>query len=71
MIGLDPERIVLGTIVERNADLLLDDLRARVSGRLWPVHADVRIEAGALGSKRPAYAALCVAELVADDVVAG
>ena len=71
VIGLDPERIVLGTIVERNADLLLDDLRARVSGRLWPVHADVRIEAGALGPKRPAYAALCVAELVADDVAAG
>ena len=65
VIGLDPERIVLGTIVERNADLFLDDLRARVSERLWPVHADVRIEAGALGAKLPAYAALCVAEVVA------
>ena len=65
VIGLDPERIVLGTIVERNADLFLDALRARVSERLWPVHADVRIEAGALGAKLPAYAALCVAEVVA------
>ncbi len=71
VIGLDPECIVLGTIVEQNADLLLDDLRARVSTRLWPVHADVRIEAGTLGAKRPAYAALCVAELVAEDRAAG
>ena len=71
VIGLDPECIVLGTIVEQNADLLLDDLRARVSARLWPVHADVRIEAGTLGAKRPAYAALCVAELVAEDRAAG
>ncbi len=64
VIGLDPECIVLGTIIERNPDLFLDDLRARVSERIWPVLRDVRIEAGALGPRLPAYAALCAAALV-------
>ena len=64
VIGLDPECIVLGTIIERNRDLFLDDLRDRVSERIWPVLRDVRIEAGALGPKLPAYAALCAATLV-------
>jgi glucokinase len=63
VIGLDPERIVLGTIIQRNPDLFLDDLRLRVSERIWPGLRDVRIEAGALGDKLPAYAALCVAAL--------
>ncbi len=63
VIGLDPECIVLGTIIERNPDLFLDDLRDRVSERIWPVLRDVRIEAGALGPKLPAYAALCAAAL--------
>ena len=64
VIGLDPECIVLGTIIERNPDLFLDDLRDRVSERIWPVLRDVRIEAGALGPRLPAYAALCAAALV-------
>jgi glucokinase len=63
VIGLDPERIVLGTIIQRNPDLFLDDLRLRVSERIWPGLRDVRIEAGALGDKLPAYAALCGAAL--------
>lgn len=63
VIGLDPERIVLGTIIQRNPDLFLDDLRDRVSERIWPGLRDVRIEAGALGDALPAYAALCTAAL--------
>lgn len=63
VIGLDPERIVLGTIIQRNPDLFLDDLRDRVSERIWPGLRDVQIEAGALGDKLPSYAALCVAAL--------
>lgn len=62
VLGLDPECIVLGTVIQQNADLFLDDLRSRVSDRVWPLLRDVRIEAGALGAALPAYAALCIAE---------
>jgi glucokinase len=60
---LDPEMIVLGTIVQQNPDLFLDDLRSRVRARLWESLRDVRIEPGALGARLPAVAALCVAAL--------
>ena len=62
----DPECIVLGTIVERNPDLFLEELRARVRRRTWKSLHHVRIEAGALGARLPAYAALCVASLEPD-----
>jgi glucokinase len=61
VMALDPDRIVLGTIVERNPDLFLEPIRERVHSRIWPAQRDLRIVAGELGLLRPAYAALCVA----------
>lgn len=64
----DPEMIVLGTIIQMNPDLFLDDLIERVRERTWPSLHHVRIEPGQLGPRLPAYAALCVASLVPADV---
>jgi glucokinase len=61
VLTLDPDAIVLGTIVERNPDLFLAPIAERVRERVFPVQRDVRIVAGELGERRPAYAALCVA----------
>ncbi len=60
---LDPERIVLGTIVQRNPDLFLDPLRQRVRERIWKFFPELRILAGELGPRLPALAALAVAAL--------
>jgi glucokinase len=61
VMTLDPDAIVLGTIVERNPDLFLAPIAERVRERVFAVQRDVRIVAGELGARRPAYAALCVA----------
>jgi len=61
VMALDPELIVLGTIVERNPDLFLAPIRERVHARIWAAQRDLRIVAGELGGRRAAYAALCVA----------
>ncbi len=61
---LDPERILLGTIIERNPDLFLERVRAAVRACTWPEMHGVEILAGALGSALPAYAALSVAASV-------
>lgn len=63
VMTLDPERIVLGTIVRENADLFLDELRARTLERVWEEFADVAIVPGELGERLPAYAALSVSLL--------
>jgi glucokinase len=63
LVTLDPEVVLLGTIVRENPDLFLEALRARTRGRVWPEHRGARIEAGALGARLPAYAALSVAAL--------
>jgi len=63
LIGLDVDRIALGTIVERNPDLFLEPLRARVAERVWPQLRDAAIVAGELGERLPAYAGLCTALL--------
>ena len=60
---LDLERIILGTIVRENPDVILDPLRDRVSERIWKSHRNVQILGGELGERMPAYAALSVAEL--------
>lgn len=60
---LDPERIVLGTIVQRNPDLFLDPLRERVRERIWRFFPGLQILAGELGPRLPALAALAVAAL--------
>lgn len=60
---LDPERIVLGTIVERNPDLFLEPLRERVRERSWRFFPELRIVAGELGQRLPALAGLAVAAL--------
>ncbi len=60
---LDLERIILGTIVRENPDVILAPLRERVSERIWKSHRDVQILGGELGERMPAYAALSVAEL--------
>lgn len=57
----DPECIALGTIVQRNTDLFLDDLVRAVRERTWPSLHHVRIVAGELGARLPAYAALSAA----------
>jgi glucokinase len=63
VIGLDVDRVALGTIVARNPDLFLDDLRARFAAQVWPRLRDTRIEAGELGERLPVYAGLCTALL--------
>ncbi|MFQ5696765.1 MAG: ROK family protein [Myxococcota bacterium] len=63
VMGLDPERIVLGTLVRENASLLLPPLRERTRARVWKPLRDVEIVAGTLGRDLPARAALAVAAL--------
>lgn len=63
IIALDPDRVVLGTIVRENPDLFLEELRARVRARLWPSLRGVELLPGELGARLPAYASLSVAEL--------
>lgn len=59
--SFDPELIVLGTIVQKNPDLFLDDLIPRVRARTWSSMHHTGLVAGELGERLPAYAALCVA----------
>ncbi len=61
VMALDPERILLGTIVERNPDVLLERVRAAVRASTWSELHGVEILPAALGSALPAYAALSVA----------
>jgi glucokinase len=61
ILALDPERIVLGTIIRENPDLFLDEVRERTRARIWPELHDTGIAPGALGARLPAYAALSVA----------
>ena len=61
--SLDPDVIVLGTILRENPDLFMDDLKERVQGLVWASFRHVRLEPGMLGERMPAYAALCVASL--------
>ena len=63
VLSLDLDCIALGTIVARNADLLLEPLRARVAARLWPHLRDTRIVPIELGERLSAYAGLCTALL--------
>ena len=63
VMALDPERIVLGTIIRENPDLFLEELRARTRARVWQDLRQVEIVAGELGPRLPAYAALSVALL--------
>jgi glucokinase len=67
VMTLDPDRIVLGTIVQQNPDLFLEPIRERVHARVWAAQRDVRIVAGELGDRLPAYAALCVASAESDE----
>ena len=64
---LDPEMIVLGTIVQQNPDLFLAGIRERTRARLWDSLRGVRIEPGQLGPRLPAHAALAVAALEPGD----
>ena len=63
MVGLDVDCVALGTIVARNPDLFLDELRARFAPQVWPRLRDTRIVCGELGERLPAYAGLCTALL--------
>ena len=63
VIGLDVDRVALGTIVAHNPELFLEPLRARVAARVWPHLRDTEIVAGELGDRLPAYAGLCTALL--------
>jgi glucokinase len=67
IIALDPERIVLGTIVRENPELFLDEIRTRTRARIRPELHDTGIEPGALGARLPAYAALSVAALAGSE----
>jgi len=66
ILVLDPERIVLGTIIRPNPDLFLEELRSRVRGRIWPQLASTLVVPAELGDLQPAYAGLCVAALEPD-----
>ena len=61
LVTFDPDVVVLGTIVQQNPDLFIDDLTARVRRRTWSVLHDVRLVPGELGDHLPAWAALCAA----------
>jgi glucokinase len=63
VMTLNPDRIVLGTMIRENTDLFLDELRARLRQRVWPSFAHVDVVPGELGARLPAYAALAVASL--------
>jgi hypothetical protein len=63
VVGLDVDRVALGTIVAHHPDLFLDDLRVRFAEQVWPRLRDTRIVAGELGERLPAYAGLCTALL--------
>ena len=63
VLGLDLERIALGTIIARNPDLFLEPLRARFAARVWPRLRDTLIVPAALGGRLPHYAGLCTALL--------
>jgi glucokinase len=63
VVGLDVDCIALGTIVARNPDLFLDELRVRFAEQVWPRLRATRIGAGELGERLPAYAGLCTALL--------
>ena len=65
---LNPDAILLGTIVRENPELFVGELRERVYARVWPSLHDVRIEPAHLGPRLPAYAALCVAALEPPDL---
>lgn len=61
LVTFDPDVVVLGTIVQQNPDLFMDELTARVRRRTWSVLHDVRLVPGELGERLPAWAALCAA----------
>jgi predicted NBD/HSP70 family sugar kinase len=63
VMTLDLERIVLGTIIRNNLELLLEPLKERLRSRVWAPQREVDLRGGELGPRMPAYAALCVAEL--------
>jgi len=63
----DPDLIVLGTIVQHNPDLFVDELTARMRARTWASMHHVGLVPGALGDELPAYAALSVAALEPPD----
>ncbi len=63
VLGLDLERIALGTIIARNPDLFLEPLRARFAARVWPRLRDTRIVPAELGPRLSHYAGLCTALL--------
>ncbi len=58
---LDPDLIVLGTVVQRNPELFLEEIRVRTRKRTWNVYHGARIEPGALGPRLPFYAGLAAA----------
>jgi glucokinase len=60
---LDPQCIVLGTIVSANPDLFLEGLRERVRRTTWRELHGVRIEPARLGERLPYYAAASAALL--------
>jgi glucokinase len=61
IVSFDPDVVVLGTIIQLNPDLFIDELTARVRRRTWSVQHDVRLVPGELGDRLPARAALCAA----------
>ncbi len=61
IVTFDPDVIVLGTIIQQNPDLFVDDLTERVRRRTWEVEHDVRIVPGELGDRLPALAAIFAA----------
>jgi len=58
---LDPECVVLGTIIQQNPELFLEPLTQRVRQATWKEFHHVRIEPGQLGRELPFYAGLCAA----------
>ncbi len=63
MMAMDPEVIALGTIVQHNTDLFIDELYQALEPRIWEVQRDVRLEPAKLGPRLPSYAALSVAAI--------
>jgi glucokinase len=67
IMSLDPESIVLGTIIAANSDLFLEPLRERVRSLTWKELHGTQIEAAKLGPRLASYAAASAALLAFED----
>jgi glucokinase len=67
IMSLDPEIVLLGTIIAANADLFLEPLRERVRSLTWKELHGTQIEVARLGPRLASYAAASAALIAFQD----